>query len=200
MRSRFGSQVSPADAMSEGPKKLKYPSLIPTEEQTPDDEHRSAYLQLKVLTTYMATEFLGMKQEQLADLFQNFGTEDKLPRIRELYDFIIEAINTTPNAKMGRMKLDKMVNIFNAYSGITPDKRAFETAIGVKAFKAVGEYYEDGSYRKYARLTPAEPTSPTVQTPFPPTGGQADARGIVSYDSARGGREYTMAQVQADSY
>ena len=32
---------------------------------------------------------------------------------------------------MGRMKLDKMVNIFNAYSGITPDKRALETAIGV---------------------------------------------------------------------
>ena len=116
MRSRFGSQVSPADAMSEGPKKLKYPSLIPTEEQTSDDEHRSAYLQLKVLTTYMATEFLGMKQEQLADIFQNFGTEDKLPRIRELYDFVIYAIDTTSNAKMGRMILDTMFNIFTALS------------------------------------------------------------------------------------
>ena len=132
MRSRFGSQVSPADAMSEGPKKLKYPSLIPTEEQTPDDEHMSAYLQVKVLTTYMATEFLGMKQEQLADLFQNFGTEDKLPRIRELYDFVINAIDTTSNAKMGRMKLDKMVNIFNAYSGITPDKRALRLLLALR--------------------------------------------------------------------
>ena len=92
MRSRFGSQVSPADAMSEGPKKLKYPSLTPTEQQKPDDEHMSAYHQLKILTKYMATEFLGMGQDKLEELFQNFGTEDKLPRIRELYDFIIEAI------------------------------------------------------------------------------------------------------------
>ena len=143
----------------------------------------SAYRQVKILTTYMATEFLGMGQDKLADLFQNFGTEDNLPRIRELYDFIIEAINTTPNQKMGMLKFDKMINVFNAYSGITPDKRAFETATGVKAFKTVGEFHDDGSYRKYARLTPA-PTSPTVQTPFPPTGSQADARGTVSYDSA----------------
>ena len=100
---------------------------------------------------------------------------------------------------MAVLKFDKMINIFNAYSGITPEKRAFETATGVKAFKAVGEFHDDGSYRKYAKLTPA-PTSPTVQTPFPPAGDLADARGIVSYvANARRGRDYTMAQAQADS-
>ena len=201
MRSRFGSQVSPADAMSESPKKLKYPSLTPTEQQKPDDEHMSAYHQLKILTTYMATEFLGMQQDQLAHLFQNFGTEDSLPRIRELYDYIIDAINRTPNAKMGLLKLDRMVNIFNAYSGITHEKRAFETAAGVKLFEATGEYCNDGSCRKYAKLTPA-PKSPTAQKPFPPTGGLADAKGIVSPSSPpseEAGTILRMAHTQADS-
>ena len=184
--------------MSEGSKR-KPPSLL---DDTKDDttDNTNALYQLQMLTEFMAKEFLDLKPEKMSKLLEEFEIENHPERIRELYDFVIESIDVTPNKKKARLHLGKMVNIFNAYSGITPDKRAFETAIGVKAFKAVGEYYEDGSYRKYARLTPAEPTSPTVQTPFPPTGGQADARGIVSYDSARGGRESTMAQVQADFY
>ena len=185
--------------MSGGPR-LKPPPLTSTGDDKPDDEHNSSYFQLKVLTEYMATEFLGMKPDKLANLPVQYETEAYPARIRELYDFVIAAIDSTTNAKMGRMKLDRMVNIFNAYSGITPEKRAFETATGVKAFKAVGEFHDDGSYRKYAKLTPA-PTSPTVQTPFPPAGDLADARGIVSYvPNARRGRDYTMAQAQADSY
>ena len=135
--------------MSEGSKKLKYPSLRPTVASKSDDENMGAYTQLKVLTTYMMTEFLDLGQDEITGLFQNFGVEDSLPKIRDPYDYVIESIHRTPTAKMGRMNLEKMVNIFNAYSGITPEKRVFETASGVKVFKAIGEFHDDGIYRQY---------------------------------------------------
>ena len=75
-----------------------------------------------------------------------------------------------------------MDNIFNAYSGFTPEQRAFEPPSGTKVIKATGEYHDDGMYRKYATLTPA-PKSPTGQKAFPPTEGLADARGHVSPSS-----------------
>ena len=127
--------------MSEGSKKLKYPSLRPTADPKPDDENTNAFLQLRVLTTYMISEFLDLSPDEITGLFQNFGVEDSLPKMRELYDYVIESINRTPNAKKGKMNLEKTVNIFNAYSGITPEKRAFETASGVKVFKAIGEFH-----------------------------------------------------------
>ena len=165
--------------MSEGSKKLKYPSLRPTADPKPDDENTIAFLQLRVLTTYMISEFLDLSPDEITGLFQKFGVEDSLPKMRELYDYVIESINRTPNAKKGKMNLEKAVNIFNAYSGITPEKRAFETASGVKVFKAIGEFHDDGEYRDYPTLKPA-PSSPTIQTPFPPTGGLPDTRGFVS--------------------
>ena len=133
--------------MSEGSKKLKYPSLRPTADPKPDDENMSAYIQLKVFTQYMITEFLDFSPDEITGLFQNFGVEDSLPKMRELYDFVIESINRAPNAKLGRMNLQKMINIFNAYSGITPEKRVFETASGIKVFKAIGEFHDEGIYR-----------------------------------------------------
>ena len=70
--------------MSEGPKKLKYPSRTPIDEYKSDDEHTSAFLQMKVLTSYMATEFLGMNDDKIEELYFNFGVENSMTRIREL--------------------------------------------------------------------------------------------------------------------
>ena len=126
--------------MSEGLKKLKpHPlKLSSVDDNKPDDEHRSSYFQLKVLTEYMAKEFLDMQPDKLADLLVQYETDAYPARIRELCDFVIAAIDPTSNAKMGRMKLDKMVDIFNAYSGTPAEKRDYPTPDGVKTFEANG--------------------------------------------------------------
>ena len=169
--------------MSEG-SKLKPPSLTDNDDSTAnaDTDHRSAPYQLQILTEFMAKEFLDLKPEKIAKLLEQFGVPTHPARIRELYDVVIASIESTSNAKLGRMKLDKMVNIFNAYSGTNPEKREYPTPDGVKTFEANGEFC-DGRCRKYVKLTPAPapaPQSPTNTTPFPPIVRPADARGIVS--------------------
>ena len=96
MRSHFGSQAAPADAMSEGLKKLKpHPlTLLSADNNKPDDEHRSSYLQLRVLTEYMAKEFLDMQPDKLAELLVQYEPDAYPARIRELYDIVIAAIDS----------------------------------------------------------------------------------------------------------
>ena len=165
--------------MSEG-SKLKPPSLTDNDDSTAnaDADHRSPLYQLQMLTEFMAKEFLDLKPEKIAKLLEQFGVPTHPARIRELYDYIIDSINATPNAKKARLELDRMVNISNAYSDITPEKRAYQTPDGVKVFEAIGEF-EEGRCRKYIKLTPA-PQSPTVEQAFPPTGGLVDPRGFAS--------------------
>ena len=117
--------------MSEGLKKPKPPPLRPNTPNVTTDGDSGACEQLRMLTTFMMNEFLQMTPKSIDQAFYDYGVDREPRKIRELYDNIIYTINTTPNALQGRIqlqgvKLTRMGNIFNAYSGFAPEERAFE--------------------------------------------------------------------------
>ena len=122
--------------MSEGSKR-KPPSLVEDTKNDTTDRTNSLY-QLQVLTEFMAKEFLDLSKEKISKLLEQFEVEKNPEGIRELYDLIIESIEVTPNNKKARLHLGKMTNIFNDYSGITPESRAFETPNGIKVHETIG--------------------------------------------------------------
>ena len=122
--------------MSEGTKR-KPPSL---REDTKDDtnDRTHSLFQLEVLIEYMAKNFLDLSDAKISKLLEDFEVEKNPGGIRELYDLIIESIEVTPNNKKARLHLGKMTNIFNDYSSITPESRAFETPNGIKVHETIG--------------------------------------------------------------
>ena len=122
--------------MSEGTKR-KPPSL---REDTKDDttDRTNSLYQLQVLIEFMAKKFLDLSEEKISKLLEQFEVEKNPEGIRELCDLVIESINVTPNNKKARLHLGKMTNIFNDYSSITPESRAFETPNGIKVHETIG--------------------------------------------------------------
>ena len=168
--------------MSEGPKR-KPPSLTETIKNETTDRTNSLY-QLQVLTEFMAREFLGLSKEKISELIEQYDVENHPEAIREFYDNVIDSINVTPNKKRARLHLGKMTNIFNDYSSITPESRAFETPNGIKVHETIGEY-TDGRCKVFAKLKPWEPAPPSPMSPilereFPPSGNLVNAEGFVS--------------------
>ena len=122
--------------MSEGSKR-KPPSLTETIKNETTDRINSLY-QLQVLTEFMAREFLNLSKEKISELIEQYDVDKRPEGIRELYDLIIESIDVIPNNKKARLHLGKMTNIFNDYSSITPESRAFETPNGIKVHETIG--------------------------------------------------------------
>ena len=169
--------------MSEGSKRKPPDHLLG---DTKDDatDNTNALYQLQMLTEYMAREFLDLKPEKMSKLFEEFEIENHPENIRELYDFVINSIEVTPNKKKARLHLGKMVNIFNAYSDIAPESRTFQTADGIKGHETIGEF-KDQVFRKSVKLkkwepSPPSPMSPIAEQAFPPSGNLVDTGGFVS--------------------
>ena len=120
----------------------------------------------------------------MSKLLEEFEIENHPERIRELYDFVIESIDVTPNKKKARLHLGKMINIFNVYSDITPESRTFQTPDGMKVHETIGEF-QGQECRKFVKLkkwepSPPSPMSPIAEQAFPPSGNLVDTGGFVS--------------------
>ena len=79
---------------------------------------------------------------------------------------IIWTVNSEPaivEHMKNKRKYKKMDNIFNEYAGIIIDQGVYNLPSGVMIFKAVGQVYDDGTYREFLSLAAApksEPASP----------------------------------------
>ena len=167
--------------MSVGHTKPKAPPLIPKTIVVDEDEDNGASEQLLVLCEYMMKEYLNQDLQRLVKPWPPSPAWGVIfMTIR-----IIWTINSEPAIaeRMNKRKFKKTANLFNEYAGITIGQRGCDPPAGVKIVKAVGQVYDDGTYREYPSLTAAlkpAPASPKHTFGIPSRAAFKEGKGIVS--------------------
>ena len=104
----------------------------------------------------MMKEYLNQEPSEISKAVATYAGKE-----RDLYDVIIWTINSEPGIMKTKRNYKRMDNIFNEYAGMTIDKRMCNPPSGVKVFKAIGQIYDDGTFREYPSLTAASKSAPT---------------------------------------
>ena len=157
------------------------PPPIPSKPSSSDPGSKGARIQIEVLCEYLLREYFNNAAEEVEQVFEAYGNST-----RDLYDNIIEQINSSPETMKTKRSYSKINNIFNEYAGTTIEEREFMPPPGVKVFKSIGEVKFNGVFEKHPMLTPAKappPLSPeTIKrlNRFPPGIDPNDAKGIIS--------------------